>query len=255
MNLIIVVILILIFKFSIFTKTTYLFSVILNILIVFATLLLNEQIILKLGKFKSFKSNKKKIMTGIGTLIICSSIILLFLNHIEATLNTNALNKIRSLVISIEITIPTENRDPNFKNMTMGTRNYMWIESNNSEHYKLDSGDSFYHEQVATNTHKIHLIYRPAKAEELYGKKIKTLESIKKLYFNFEGIINLCTPNTKHLASSTWDMNLSLNSIIVGKYSNIDIVPKERGNNKIFTLNVSRLFKNIENRYDEIQKK
>lgn len=257
-SLIFIICLILLFLFEIswITNIYFPFIIVFNILILLSSALSIELISKKIfSKSKLLKKNKKIIIISSNTVLIFSSLILLFLTTIEAVRNDNALNKIRSLEIKTEITIPTADQEISKGNTISGLRNRLILSDENKNNYFFISDDFIIHEQIATNTHKFYVTHRPMRAEELYGKQIEVLEDIRLLYSNFNGLIIKSNFNIASInGTSTLKISFYTNSINFATY-NVDNIPiVEKNENKYFWIDTSKAFKNLGVRYDKLQK-
>jgi len=256
-SLIFIICLILLFVFEIswITNIYFPFIIIFNILILLSSALSVELISKKIfSKSELLKRNKKIIIISSNTVLIFSSIILLFLTTIEAVRNDNALNKIRSLEIKTEITIPTTDQEIGKGNTISGLRNRLILSDENKNNYFFISDDFIIHEQTATNTHKFYITHRPMRAEELFGKQIEILDDIKLLYFNFNSLITKSFNEDNINGTSTLKITFHTNSINYATY-NFDNIPiTEKNENKYFWIDISKAFDNLGVRYDKLQK-
>lgn len=244
-----------VFEYSVLTRVFFPYIIFLNVLIIIASALLTDSVYRRISlKFSLLKKNKKKARIYLNVLLICSSIILLVLTSIDAIRNENALNKIRTMEIRAEIIIPTEIGPVGESINLGGVGNALYFYSSDDILYQFVSDNPIISSQVATTTRKLYITYRPRpdRLYEIYGKQVEVLENIKKMGFNFNNLVHMKKVKSTPKVKLSFYLNGILTNILHFDLDNVNY--EESTKNKIFLLDALKTFKNIETRYDNIQK-
>ncbi len=245
------------FEASVLSRTFFPYIIIFNLLIIASSALTIDSIKkIIFSKLNFLKPHKKSVLLVSNTILISSGILLLILNSIDVIQNENSLNKIRSLEIKAEITLPTTEQSPVGSGVNdFGYKNLLILSTNNQVQYKLISDEPIFSGQTGTTTRTAYITYKSDASEKILGKQIEILDEIKTLYFNLNKVIELNNYDEKrNNSTSTMKFSFYINSIHVSTYMMTTTTPIKSDGGKLIGFNVSEIFQDISRRYDNMQR-